>query len=287
VYAKSNTNLLITPHIGGSTYDAWRETEEHTINGIISTLNANDKPPYNINSGIWALIPARGGSKTIPLKNMVLLDGKPLIDYAIECGKSSSLITKVICSTDNEKIANHCKEAGVDIQIRPDELSKDNVTTVDVILYFLRTTESKYGALPEFLVLLEPTSPFVKSKHIDSCIEALRADVEADSAQTVTRAISNAHAYNQRYHDETGSHFLFDKERKFCTNKQLKPNLFIHGNVRVMRTSSILKYRNIFGMKSIPIEIPRIYSIDVDGPDDLDIANIVLKSNLLEQCEEK
>ncbi|MDD3102517.1 MAG: acylneuraminate cytidylyltransferase family protein, partial [Patescibacteria group bacterium] len=147
--------------------------------------------------------------------------------------------------------------------------------------YFLETIKQKEERLPEFLVLLEPTSPFVTERDIEMCIHALKNDPGADSAQTVTPVSSNSHAYNQRYHDDHGSHFLFMKERKVCINKQMKPEFFIHGNVRVMRVSSLINSGDLFGAKSIPIPISRLRAMDVDGPDDLVIAESIIKSGLL------
>ena len=284
-YAKKNNNLILTPHIAGSTYDAWHETEKYTIDSILETLSSNNtgKPLPITKDTVWAIIPARGGSKTIPLKNIVELYGEPLINYSIKAGRSCSLISRIVCSTDSEEIIRHCEKYGVEIQNRPDYLAKDNVSTVDVILYFLNTIKEKENNLPEFLVLLEPTSPFVQATHIEECISALKSDSTADSAQTVTRVSSNSHAYNQRYHDENGSNFLYVEERETCINKQLKPEFFIHGNVRVMRVGSVIRTRSLFGDKSIPIEIPRIYAMDVDGPDDLLLAKSIIKAGILKK----
>ena len=227
------------------------------------------------------MIPARGGSKSIPLKNMALLNNKPLISYAIEIAKDTSFISRIICSTDSEKISDYCNDCCIEVQSRPKKLSQDNIETIEVILYFLETLMSNEKTLPEFLVLLEPTSPFVTSNHIEMCINSLLSDLDADSAQTVTRTTSNAHAYNQRYHDDNGSHFLFINERKTCINKQSKPEFFIHGNVRVMRVSSLMKSKNLFGKKSIPIEIPRIDAMDVDGPADFILAERLIAAGLV------
>lgn len=285
-YSKDNHNLILTPHIGGSTYDAWYETERFMIERVLDLLKSpqlsHESRPVK-KGETWAFIPARGGSKSIPLKNMVVLNGKPLIDYAIAAGRSTPLISRIICSTDNEVIINHCNELGIEIQKRPDHLSTDNISTLDVILHFLRTIQENEGELPEYLVLLEPTSPFVSKDHIEKCIDILGEDHDADSAQTVTRVSSNSHAYNQRYHDDNGSNFLHLDERKICINKQLKPELFIHGNVRVMRVRSLLKTKNIFGNKSIPVEIPRLPAMDVDGPDDLIMAEMIIKNCLIQK----
>ena len=282
-YAKNNTNLIITPHIAGSTIDAWFETERYTIQTILNILKEDvyDYQDFIEKDSVLAMIPARGGSKSVPLKNMALLNGKPLIDYAINAAKKTSMISRVICSTDSEKISTYCKENFIEVQQRPPELSEDHVTTIDVIIYLLSTILNSDKSLPEFLVLLEPTSPFVNSGHIEMCLGALKADLSASSAQTVTRASSNSHAYNQRYHDENGSHFLFINERKTSTNKQSKPNFFIHGNVRVMRVSELMKTKNLFGKKSIPLEISRFYAMDVDGPDDFVLAQSIIDSGYI------
>lgn len=283
-YSQAHGNLIITPHIGGSTIDAWYETERYTIMSIIEDFNKQDKiEEKSYNGEAWAFIPARGGSKSIPLKNMVLLNGKPLMHYAIEAGKSTTMIKRIICSTDSKEIRRYCKKSKIEIQERPTKLAADNVTTIDVIMYFLKTIQREEKVLPDFLVLLEPTSPFVTNKDIEMCIKALREDSTADSSQTVTPVASNSHAYNQRYHDDHGSHFLFMKERKVCVNKQTKPEFFIHGNVRVMRVSSLMENADIFGKKSIPIIISRLKAMDVDGPDDLIIAESILKTGLIDR----
>jgi len=282
-YSKDNTNLIITPHIAGSTKDAWFETERYTIQTILNLLkmeNAENLSNIEKNS-VFVMIPARGGSKSVPLKNMALLDNKPLIDYSINVAKNTELVSRIICSTDSEKISTYCKEQGIEVQQRPKELSQDNISTIDVILYLLKTLLNSDNSLPEFLVLLEPTSPFVNSSHIEMCVKALKNDSKASSAQTVTRASSNSHAYNQRYHDDKGSHFLFINERKTSTNKQSKPIFYIHGNVRVMRVSDLMKSKKLFGEKSIPIEIPRVYAMDVDGPEDFDLAQSIIDSGHL------
>ena len=283
-YAKRNSNLIITPHIAGSTRDAWFETERYTIKKMLKTLINQESKIVKVNimeNKIFALIPARGGSKSVPLKNMALLNNRPLIDYVINSAKKTSLISRIICSTDNPIISSYCEKNSIEVQDRPDKLSGDNISTIDVIIYFLNQLLNSENSLPEYLVLLEPTSPFVNSEHIEMCIKALRSDLDASSAQTVARVSSNSHAYNQRYHDEGGSHFLFRNERKTSKNKQTKPEFFIHGNVRVMRVNELFKTEELFGKKSIPIEISRVDAMDVDGPTDFDLAERIIESGYL------
>lgn len=288
VYAQEHDNLIITPHIGGSTLDAWGDTERHTVRRILEILNdaGSNEDAIMIAAGeSWALIPARGGSKSIPLKNLARLNDVPLIDYAIGAARRTGRIGRIICSTDSGEIGGHCRGLGVEVDERPAELAGDHVATVDVLLEFVRRKARVEGTLPEYLVLLEPTSPFVSPADVEQCIGSLEADAAADSAQTVTQVSSNSHAYNQRYHDANGSNFLYPRERKVCVNKQSKPRFYIHGNVRVMRVRSLLRTRSIFGERSLPIEIPKIRAMDVDSQDDMLLAEAIIASGLVRELE--
>ena len=249
------------------------------------TLNRLKTNTEVIKDAVWALIPARGGSKSIPLKNMVDLNGRPLIDYTIRAAKACRFISRIICSTENRQIAEYCLHHTIEVQERPLNLAEDNSTTLDVILYVLETIKEIETYLPEYLVLLEPTSPFVLPEHIKDCVDLIRSDSKADSSQTVTPVEPNSHAYNQRYLDENGSHFIFLKEREQWYNKQLKPQFYIHGNVRAMRVKSVLKKKNIFGDRSLPLIIPSIYCIDVDGKSQLELARCIIKCGLIELPE--
>jgi CMP-N-acetylneuraminic acid synthetase len=226
---------------------------------------------------VWALIPARGGSKSIPLKNMVKLKGRPLIDYAIIAAKKSAIISRIFCSTDNQEITNFCNKREIEVQERPSSLAGDNISSLDVIIYFLNAIIDNEGALPDYLVFLEPTSPFVLPDHIQGCIDLLNENPTADSAQTITYLPSNHHAYNQRYLDNGFLYFRFPYERVGRFNKQSKPEFYIHGNLRVMRSKSVLEKKDIFGERSLPFIIQRHYAIDIDGPEDLDVAEGLLK----------
>ena len=287
-YAQEHDNLIMTPHIGGSTIDAWADTERHTIQRVLETLNdaRGHEGDVTVSPGSsWAFIPARGGSKSIPLKNLAKLNGVALIDYAIEAARSTDKISRILCSTDSGEIGDHCRRRGIEVDARPASLAGDQVATVDVLLEFARRHVRQGATLPEYLVLLESTSPFVSASDIEACISRMDSDVAADSAQTVTPVSSNSHAYNQRYHDANGSNFLYPQERKVCVNKQLKPHFFIHGNVRVMRTQSLLRTRSIFGARSLPIEIPKIRAMDVDSPEDMLLAEAIIASGLVPKLE--
>ena len=171
------------------------------------------------NDEVWAIIPARGGSKSIPLKNMAQLCDQPLIKYVIQAGKKSDSINRMICSTDHETISSFCKSEGVEVSVRPDSLSGDSVAVSEVLIDLLKTIEKNEGILADIIVLLEPTYPFLLSEHIDDCVSLLKADPQADSVQSVTEVRHNHHAYNQRYLSEGGGDFIFKDESARCFNK--------------------------------------------------------------------
>ena len=230
----------------------------------------------------WALITARGGSKSVPLKNLAPLCGKPLMAWGLEAAKKSARLERIFCSTDHDGIAEFCRQRKVEVQPRPERLAGDNVSSLDVILYFVETAREQFGGLPGMLALLEPTSPFVKPEQIDACVRLLENDPTADSAQTVTTPPPNHHAFNQREIRDDGSMvFRFSEERKGLVNKQSKPRFYVHGNFRVMRVRSLLENRDIFGKRSLPIEIGRLDAMDVDGPDDFIVAEALIRAGLL------
>jgi len=230
-----------------------------------------------VKNKIWGFIPARGGSKSVPLKNLEPLAGRPLLEYAINAAKSSESISRIICSTDNYMIATLCENKGIEVQLRPVRLSGDNVSTLDVIVYFLNRILREEGQLAEMIALLEPTSPFLLPKHIDKCFRILGADKRADSVQTITTPPPNHHAFNQRYLDNGLVKFCFPEKRAGMFNKQLKPEYYVHGNLRIFRSLSLLSKHDLFGDRSLSYAIDSIYAIDVDGPDDFEVAECLIR----------
>lgn len=225
---------------------------------------------------IIGLIPARGGSKSIPLKNMAPLGGRPLMEYVIRSAQACPLITTICCSTEHKGIAAYCVEQGVTVIPRPESMAQDDSPVVDVIRHVLESRQAETGQLAEMVVLLQATSPFLLPEHIAACIDLLRGNPEADSAQTITAIAHNNHAFNQRIFAEQRVSFKFAAERKQAYNKQRKPKLYKFGNLVVSRATSIMAGKDPFGDISLGVEIRPPYDIDVDGPDDLEYAAYLL-----------
>ena len=119
-------------------------------------------------SNILAVIPARGGSKGIPGKNIVPFAGKPLICYTVEAALKSKYLKRVIVSTDDNEIAKVAKDCGAEVPfLRPSNLSQDDTSSVSVLKHAVKFIEESEGSLFDFVVLLQPTSPLRDEKTID------------------------------------------------------------------------------------------------------------------------
>ena len=228
------------------------------------------------------LIPARGGSKSIPLKNLAPINGTPLIRFVINAGLRAPSLARVYCSTDHAEIARVCTEGGVEVIERPEELGQDDTPVTAVMLHVLETLARRTGRMPGMVALLQPTSPFLMPTHIDDCVAALRAHPEADSAQTITPVFHNAHAFNQRVVVDGKVQFRFLEERQAAYNKQRKPKHYTFGNFVVTRAQALLDGQDCFGNVSIPVEIPRAYALDVDTLEDLDYASYLVAGHRIE-----
>src|SRR5579871_1266206 len=173
----------------------------------------------------WALVPARGGSKSIPLKNLLPLAGRPLLDYVISAGKASHALSRIICSTDSARIADRARQLGIEVDHRPDALATDDAKVDDVARDLLTRCDS--SDLPYIVVLLQPTSPFVQPHDVADLLKFFDARPLAQSVHNVCPVPHNLHAWNQRSLSEDGGvMFAFEAERARARNKQEKPVLF-------------------------------------------------------------
>ena len=231
-----------------------------------------------------SIIPARGGSKSIPLKNISLLAGRPLIDYSVIPAMQSKMVGRVICNTDHADISNHCRTLGADVYNRPPSLGGDDVSVIDVLREMLLALRASVGGLAEDIVLLmQPTSPFVKAEHIDALLEMLTNTPELGSAQTIVRCPHNHHAINQRIVNGHGNlEFRFPEERARAYNKQKKPQHFLFGNLIAFRVDAFLEQNTVFALPGRGLEIEQPYDFDADNAWDFQVADALLSAGLVE-----
>ena len=142
-----------------------------------------------------AIIPARGGSKGIKRKNLVEIDGKPLVAHSILHAIKAESVSRVIVSTDDHEIAEVSRYYGAEVPfMRPDELSADHVLDLPVFVHALQYLESSEGYHPDLVVHLRPTAPFRRPEWIDAAVSLLSENPDADSV----RSVSETHKHNSR-----------------------------------------------------------------------------------------
>lgn len=240
-------------------------------------------PPYPIDEDtVIGLVPARGGSKSIPLKNLAPIAGVPMLRYVVNAALKASTLSGIYGSTDHPAIADECRSAGIEVIDRPEALGQDDTPVTQVMLHVLDTLARQNGRMPGMVALLQPTSPFLLPAHIDDCVAALRAHPEADSAQTITAVYHNAHAFNQRVVVDGKVQFRFLEERRAAYNKQRKPKHYTFGNLVITRSRALLEGQDCFGNVSVPLEIPRAYALDVDTAEDLGYATYLVSGRHIE-----
>jgi CMP-N,N'-diacetyllegionaminic acid synthase len=225
---------------------------------------------------LWALIPARGGSKSIPLKNLVALGGRPLIDYVILAAQAWGGCERIVCSTDHARIAERCRSLGIEIDRRPEHLTGDQAAVADVARDFVLRACATDAKRPTWVLLLQPTSPFVLPQHLTELASSMQSAPHANSAQNIVSVPHNHHAWNQRLFEKGEVSFAYVAERMRAFNKQLKPRHYVFGNLVAVRTTALLAGGDFFAPPSVGVEIERPYDFDVDGAEDLEQAEGLL-----------
>jgi CMP-N-acetylneuraminic acid synthetase len=226
-----------------------------------------------------ALIPARGGSKRIPRKNLAVAGGHSLLGWALVAAKNARQVGHVLVSTDDPEIADAARMHGVEIPwLRPAELSQDGSSTLDVILHALRWAGDNYQPAPEYGVLLEPTAPLRKPEHVDRALELL-AQSDADSVITVSEL---PHTYNPEevLVIKEGVLQPYISGRTMDTRRlrgQQTPVYVPNGLVYAFRLKAVLERKSLYGAKTLPLVVPWEYYLDVDTLEDLRWADFRIK----------
>lgn len=224
---------------------------------------------------IIAIIPARGGSKGVPKKNIKNLNGKPLIAYTIEEAKKSKYIDRVIVSTENEEISKTSITYGAEIPyLRPKELAQDESPTVDCIIHMLKWLKENENYIPEYVCLLQCTSPLRDYKDIDCTIEKALKE-EFDGAISVCEAEINPYWTNV-FEGEKLKCFL--DEGKNITRRQDLPKVYrINGAVYIIKSDIFIKEKTFETDNITGYVMSNENSIDIDTLIDFKVAEFLMK----------
>jgi CMP-N-acetylneuraminic acid synthetase len=223
------------------------------------------------NTEVLALIPARGGSKTIPRKNIRPLAGYPLVAYSIRAGLAAETVRRVVVSTDDEEIAAISRLFGAETPfLRPLELAQDHTTDLPVFQHALRWLEENEGYRPEIVVQLRPTSPFRRVAHIDQAVYRLLEQPQADSVRTVCVPFQNPFKMWRIAADGFMQPLLQTGDPEpYNLPRQALPEVYWQtGYVDAAWAETILGQDSMTGTRILPLVIDSSEWIDIDSPDD-------------------
>lgn len=221
---------------------------------------------------VLGLIPARGGSKGIPRKNIRLLCGKPLLAYTAEAALASARLNRVILSTEDEEIAEVGRRCGLEVPfLRPAELAADTTPTLPVVQHALQWLEAR-GERFDAVCLLQPTNPLRRPAEIDACIELLETS-DADAVVTVLPVPAEYNPHWVYFKSDDGTLRLSTGERTPISRRQdLPPAFHREGSVYVTRRQVVMDDNSLYGKRLAACVIDPARSVNIDTDSDWDRA---------------
>lgn len=227
---------------------------------------------------VLAIIPARGGSKGIPRKNIKDLCGKPLIAWTIEEALKSKYIDRLIVSTEDKEIAEISREYAAEVPfMRPKKLSEDDTPGIEALLHCINWLKNNQNYYPDYVCTLQCTSPFRKAKHIDEALGQLFKQ-NADSIIGVCESEVNPYWMKKI---EDGKLIDFMVNSKLYIRRQDLPIIYrLNGALYIGKTDVLLKNRNWYTNNTLPYVMTSEDSIDIDTALDFKFAKWIMKEKI-------
>lgn len=230
---------------------------------------------------VLAIVQARGGSKSIPRKNLRQLAGHPLVAYSIAAAQAATGVTRLIASTDDPEIAAICRRYGAEVPfLRPAQLAEDATPDLPLFQHALEWLAAEEGYRPDVVVQLRPTSPLRPAHLIDQAIKALWACPSADCVRGVT--IPTQNPYKMWRPGPAG--FLqpllaSEFAEPYNMPRQKLPLVYWQtGHIDAIRTATIVQQQSLTGQQVLPLEIDGIYWVDIDTEADWSYAEWLITS---------
>jgi CMP-N-acetylneuraminic acid synthetase len=227
---------------------------------------------------ILGVIPARGGSKSVPRKNIALLNGKPLIAYTIEAAQGSQSLTHFVVSSEDPEIIAVAKRHGAPVPfVRPAEMATDEAPSLPVVQHAVREMERLQGVTYEIIVLLQPTTPLRQPEDIDAAIRKL-VDTGADSVISVCDVGAYHPARMRQIIDDQLVELPIREPKEMLRRQDLPPVYIRNGAIYATRRAVVMEQNSMSGKVCRPYIMPEERSVNVDSKLDLLLAEILLRS---------
>lgn len=240
------------------------------------------------NLEVLGLIPARGGSKTIPDKNILPLGGVPLIVYSIAASLEAEKVTRTVVSTDDEDIAHIARESGAEVPfLRPEEFARDDTPDYPVFRHALEWLQAHEGYRPEIVVQLRPTSPFRKVSQINQAVQRLQDQPGADAVRTVCKPFQDPYKMWRITPDGFMKPLLESEyDEPYNMPRQALPDVYWQtGYVDAAWSKTILEKGSMTGEKILPLVIDARDYVDIDSRADWERAEGLLSHGELSMEE--
>jgi CMP-N-acetylneuraminic acid synthetase len=220
-----------------------------------------------------ALVPARGGSKSIPLKNIRPLGGRPLLEWALDAIAASGVVDRICVDTDDDRIADVALRAGGEVPYRrPAALATDTTPTIDVVAHALAWFDEQEAYRPDCVLLVQPTEPFVRASQIRDALDLL-VERNADSVITIVAVPRNHHPYHVRVRDAAGWLDFADPEAHYAhPTRQDDPPRWAFANLYWFRRESFLATRRLETGRRLGLEVDWVSALDLNTPADWELA---------------
>lgn len=229
-----------------------------------------------------AIIPARGGSKGIPDKNIRSLGGKPLLAYTAEAARASGIFSRVILSTDSERIAEVGRAVGIEVPfMRPPELASDSAPTLPVLQHAARFMTGIAGAF-DVVCTLQPTTPFRDLDAMKRAVEALAADPTAESAVAVSRVPAHMSPDYVMKIEEGELRPFLEGGAKITRRQDARAAYVRNGEFYFTRMNTLMEGDSIYGKKCLAIITPDRLSVNLDTLEDWKLAELLVGQNLVQ-----
>jgi N-acylneuraminate cytidylyltransferase/CMP-N,N'-diacetyllegionaminic acid synthase len=230
-------------------------------------------------TNILAVIPARGGSKSIPYKNIRVLAGKPLIAWTIEMALACLGLDRVIVSTDNQGIADIARQYGAEVPfLRPSKLAQEDTPGIEPILHAVQWLDEHESYRPDYVIVLQPTSVLRTTQDIEAAVQ-LAEKYQADAVVSVCPVSQHPYWMKRLTEDGRVLDFLL-LDHPYTSRQELPPVYALNGAVYLIRREVLLQRKTFYTDRTYAYIMPLERSLDIDTPWDWYLAELILKERM-------